>query len=71
MVVNETYKDRLMQTQMHPHHYDELRFLRFFYYEVNGALGPASDDIYEMIMDAWETVGNVVPEGYREEEEDG
>jgi len=50
---------------------NELAFLRFFYQEVNGALGPASDDIYEMIMDAWETVGNVVPEGYREEEEDG
>jgi hypothetical protein len=30
----------------------ELEFLRFFYGEVDEALGPASDDIYEMIKES-------------------
>lgn len=55
--------------QIHPHHYEELAFLRFFYREVNGALGPASGDIYQMIKEAWVDAGQILPEDY--EEEDG
>lgn len=50
---------------------EELSFLRFFYREVEGALGPASDDIYQMIKEAYEEAGYNLPEGYIEEDEDG
>lgn len=49
--------------------YTELMFLRFFYKEVNGALGPASNDIYQMIKDAWEDAGFKLPNGYKEEDD--
>ncbi len=51
---------------------EELSFLRFFYREVEGALGPASDDIYQMIKDAYEEAGYNLPENYSiKEDEDG
>lgn len=55
---------------IHPHSYghNELAFLRFFYKEVNGALGPASGDIYQMIKEAWEDLGNTLPQDYKEED---
>lgn len=46
----------------------ELNFLRFFYNEAQNGMGPASDDIYQMIKDAWTDAGNVLPEGYGEED---
>ena len=39
----------------------ELEYLRFFYEEVDSALGCASDDIYEMIKDSYD---GEIPEGY-------
>lgn len=64
-MVNQTYKDKFP----HPCHYDELKFLRFFYQEAQNGMGPASDDIYWMIKDAWTDAGNALPEGYGVEDE--
>lgn len=44
---------------------EELRFLRFFYRNVESALGPASDDIREMIReDFTDKTGVEVPPNY-------
>lgn len=53
---------------MHPCEEIEMTFLRFFYNEAQNGMGPASDDIYQMIKDAWTDAGNVLPEGYGEED---
>lgn len=45
---------------------EELEFLRYFYKEVEGALGPASDDIYFMIADAYK---GKVPKAYTRKED--
>lgn len=45
----------------------ELDYLRYFYGAVDGALGPASGDIYQMIAENYD---GEVPEGYLEEDED-
>jgi hypothetical protein len=42
----------------------ELEFLRYFYSEVDNALGPASDDVYYMIKEEYKNEGNTIPEGY-------
>jgi hypothetical protein len=46
----------------------ELEFLRFFYSDVDTALGPASDDIYESIKQDWKKQGNKLPKGYGRED---
>lgn len=44
---------------------NELRFLRFFYRKASSGMGPASDDIYEMIKeDFTEKTGVAVPPAY-------
>ena len=57
-----------MVIHAHSYGHNELEFLRFFYKEVEGALGPASDDIRQMIKDAWEDLGNTLPQDYRNED---
>lgn len=47
---------------------EELNFLRYFYSQAENGMGPASDDIYQMIKDAWTDAGNTLPEGYGEED---
>jgi hypothetical protein len=43
----------------------ELEFLRFFYAHVDNALGPASDDIYDMLKDQFvRSTGKDLPGGY-------
>lgn len=42
----------------------ELEFLRYFYGNVDGALGPASDDIYALYRDAYVDGGGVLPKDY-------
>lgn len=46
---------------------DELEFLRFFYDEVDGALGPASDDVYHIIKEDWKSKGYPLPKEYENE----
>lgn len=44
---------------------EELRFLRYFYRKVEGALGPASGDIRQMIMeDFTDQTGVEVPPAF-------
>lgn len=51
---------------------NELEFLRFFYKRVDNALGPASDDIYDMLKDYYvEDTKNPLPSGYERSWEDG
>ena len=33
---------------------EELKFLRYFYNQISGYLGPADDDIYEQIINKYE-----------------
>lgn len=44
----------------------ELEFLRFFYANVDNALGPASDDIYDYLKQDFlrENPGKRLPSGY-------
>lgn len=52
---------------------NELEFLRYYYRNVQGALGPADRDINESIFDAYsEKTGRAVSDRYdhREEEEE-
>lgn len=49
---------------------NELEFLRFFYEQVDSALGPASDDIYRSIADEWEEEGNTLPKRYKRDDEE-
>lgn len=51
-----------------------LDYLLYFYDEIDGALGPASDDIYAMIAEDYRDTGAVLPGAfdprrYDEEEE--
>jgi hypothetical protein len=46
----------------------ELAFLEYFYDHVDGALGPASDDIYEMIKEEYLEINGSLPEKYDIEE---
>lgn len=44
---------------------EELKFLRFFYGQVDDFLGTASDDCYDLLNEQYkETTGREVPEGY-------
>jgi hypothetical protein len=42
----------------------ELEYLRYFYGEVDSALGPASDDVYDIIRDSYE---GELPDSYKDE----
>lgn len=44
---------------------NELEFLRFFYSEIEAAIGPASDDVYYLLKKEWEEEGNELPEDYK------
>lgn len=57
-----------MVVRINERQYQELQFLRYFYKEVNGALGPASGDIYRMIKEAWVDAGQILPEDYKDED---
>jgi len=47
---------------------DELTFLRYFYRNVDGALGPGSDDVYYAIKRNYVAdTGNRIPRDYRDE----
>ena len=49
----------------------ELEYLRYFYENVDSALGPASDEIYEIIGEDFEyNTGKKRPEGYYYDDED-
>lgn len=44
----------------------ELEFLRYFYKRAREAMGPADDDIYDMIkMDYVHAEGGILPEDYK------
>lgn len=44
----------------------ELEFLRYFYERARYAMGPADDDIYDMIkQDYVQAEGGVLPEDYK------
>ena len=43
---------------------EEIEYLRYFYSEAYDCLGPASDDVVEIIKHNWVKQGNNVPEGY-------
>lgn len=45
---------------------EELEWLRYFYGEVDSALGPASDDVYWAIKEVYVAGGGTLPEGYDE-----
>ena len=45
----------------------ELAFLRYFYHNIGEYLGPADDDIYDSIKNAFEKkTGEKVPDSYRD-----
>ena len=44
----------------------ELEWLRYFYEEVDSALGPASEDVYWAIKEVDVAGGGTLPEGYDE-----
>lgn len=55
---------------MEVHTYNEVVFLRYFYEVAKDAMGPASDDIYQMIKEDYIKTHKVLPEGYGLEEEE-
>ena len=42
----------------------ELRYLRFVLDKVDNSIGPASDDVLQIIKEEWVAEGGKVPEGY-------
>lgn len=42
----------------------ELEFLKYFYKEVRSALGPASEEIYDLIKQDFLDINNYLPETY-------
>lgn len=47
----------------------ELEFLQYFYDKASDAMGPADDDIYDMIkQDFMEKYDCTLPEGYSDDE---
>lgn len=49
---------------------NELEFLRYFYAHADEGMGPASDDIYDMIKQNWRDDGHVIPVGYGRHNDD-
>ena len=45
----------------------EVEYLRYFYENVYYALGPAVDDVYEVIKEEYQKQGGVLPQGYSDE----
>ena len=45
---------------------EELEWLRYFYGEVDSALGPVSEDVYWAIKEVYVSGGGTLPEGYDE-----
>lgn len=48
----------------------ELAFLRYFYDVADNAIGPASDDVYEMIKDEFLDREGYLPDGYERNEDE-
>lgn len=49
---------------------EELEWLRYFYAHAKNGMGPADDDIYQMIKDSYVEDGGVLPKEYITNEEE-
>lgn len=49
---------------------EELEWLRYFYSEARYGMGPADNDIYQMIKDSYVGGGGILPKEYCTEEEE-